>query len=141
MTMTVKRHKPRINVTIDQDQFDCLEEYSAVTGASMSALIRQMLKEIQPSIERTTQAMKLAKSNDPRALELMRTLIDETNQNAQKCMQEIETAKAGTKTQAKCEICGKPAELGDLCHSCEDRAISEFKIKQTKQKKPRKSQG
>lgn len=100
--MTVKRHKPRFTVTVDQDLYDTLEEYTQATNSTFSGAVNTFLREAKPAIERITEAMKLAKSNDPRAMEVMRALLEEANQGAQKVALEIETeAKRPRSTQKK----------------------------------------
>lgn len=62
MARIKKGPRPRIQVMVDQEVYDCFEDLSKVTGRSMSAIAADVLTEASPSIvkfARIVQDMEL----------------------------------------------------------------------------------
>lgn len=55
-------NKPRITVTLDQDDYELLSEFAAQQGASRSAVLAEIWKEAAPTIVRVVKLIKEAKA-------------------------------------------------------------------------------
>lgn len=55
-------HKPRINVTVTQDQYDRLHQLSTATEESMSSIMSEMLEAMIPTFERMYEMVKAAEN-------------------------------------------------------------------------------
>lgn len=53
-------HKPRIQVTLDQDVYDIIKKYSEISGQSMSGFVSQTLVQASPALAHLTEIMSVA---------------------------------------------------------------------------------
>lgn len=66
---------PRVNLTLPQDLHDSISEFAALRGSRPSTFIREMLLELQPSMDMTIEAVKTAKEDEGKALTLLHNVL------------------------------------------------------------------
>lgn len=68
--------KPRVTVTLDQDNLDTLKRLSAHSGGSVSGLLNDLVTAVEPSLHKAADLFDAAQSVSGQALDDLRSSAD-----------------------------------------------------------------
>lgn len=82
-------NKPRIQVTLDEDTYKTLKEYSSVSGQSMSFFTSQVLRESASNLKLLTKLLQTAKGLQDDALKAFIEPLKDQHERAEDLLKDI----------------------------------------------------
>lgn len=85
-------NKPRIQVTLDEDTYKTLKEYSSVSGQSMSFFTSQVLRESASNLKLLTKLLQTAKGLQDDALKAFIEPLKDQHERAEDLLKDISSS-------------------------------------------------
>jgi hypothetical protein len=85
-------NKPRIQVTLDEETYIALKEYSFVTGQSMSSFTSQVLRESASNLKLLTKVLQTAKGLQDDALKAFVEPLKHQSDRAEGLLNELSSS-------------------------------------------------
>lgn len=86
--------KPRIIVTLEPEDKAVLDELAAVLGASVSSVVRELIREAVPAFSKTVMVIKQAKTSPAAAFDQMADYMAKIQFQAAQAQLEIQDKRS-----------------------------------------------
>ena len=83
-------NKPRITVTLKQEDYLVLTELSKVNGQSMSAIVAELVSTVTPVMARVIAASRVFERSQDEAKERVRAMFDEAEERVLPAVKQLE---------------------------------------------------